>query len=256
MRQPSPALLTSGSTFRYAGKSNQVRDAERFVQILLIEDEPRIADFVTQGLEACGFSVRHALDGHAGLAAMLAGGHDLVVLDVMLPGLDGFALLGKARAQGVATPVIVLSARGELSDRLKGFQLGADDYLPKPFFTEELVARIKAVIARRRGDSPESLRVAGLTLNRVSRKAQWHDTSVVLSQREFCLLEYLMRSPGHIFSRKQILQQVWTIDFDPQTNVVDVCIQRIRKKLTDAHGVQENFPIESIRGVGYRIRVE
>jgi two-component system OmpR family response regulator len=224
------------------------------VHILLIEDEPRIADFVTQGLQAAGFSVQHATDGRSGLEAILVGGHDLVVLDVMLPGLDGFAVLDKVRQQGILTPVIMLSARGELPDRLRGFQSGADDYLPKPFFTEELIARIRAIVARRRGDSAESLHIAGLTLNRVSRKAQWHSAMVVLSQREFCLLEYLMRSPGHIFSRKQILLQVWNINFDPKTNVVDVCIQRIRKKLTDASGIQEYFPIEAIRGVGYRIR--
>lgn len=224
------------------------------MHILLIEDEPRIADFVTQGLQAAGFSVQHATDGRSGLEAILVGGHDLVVLDVMLPGLDGFAVLDKVRQQGILTPVIMLSARGELPDRLRGFQSGADDYLPKPFFTEELIARIRAIVARRRGDSAESLHIAGLTLNRVSRKAQWHSAMVVLSQREFCLLEYLMRSPGHIFSRKQILLQVWNINFDPKTNVVDVCIQRIRKKLTDASGIQEYFPIEAIRGVGYRIR--
>lgn len=224
------------------------------MHILLIEDEPRIADFVTQGLQAAGFSVQHATDGRSGLEAILLGGHDLVVLDVMLPGLDGFAVLDKVRQQGILTPVIMLSARGELPDRLRGFQSGADDYLPKPFFTEELIARIRAIVARRRGDSAESLHIAGLTLNRVSRKAQWHSALVVLSQREFCLLEYLMRSPGHIFSRKQILLQVWNINFDPKTNVVDVCIQRIRKKLTDASGIQEYFPIEAIRGVGYRMR--
>lgn len=224
------------------------------MQILVIEDEPRIADFVQQGLLEAGFQVEVAVDGPAGLAAMLKGGHDLVVLDGMLPGLDGFDVLGQARKHGALAPVIMLSARGDLPDRLRGFDLGADDYLPKPFFTEELIARIRAVLARRRRDVPEDWNIAGLTLNRVSRKAQWQGTSVVLSQREFSLLGYLMRSPGHIFSRKQILQQVWDINFDPQTNVVDVCIQRIRKKLTDAGNQQESFPIEAIRGVGYRLR--
>jgi DNA-binding response OmpR family regulator len=224
------------------------------VHILLIEDEPRIADFVQQGLQAAGFRVQVAADGPTGLAALLQGGHDLVVLDGMLPGLDGLEVLRQARQQGGITPIIMLSARGDLPDRLRGFELGADDYLPKPFFTEELIARIRAVVARRRRDAPEDWAIAGLTLNRVSRKAQWHTTSVVLSQREFSLLGYLMRAPGHIFSRKQILQQVWDIDFDPQTNVVDVCIQRIRKKLTGASNLEEPFPIEAIRGVGYRLR--
>jgi DNA-binding response OmpR family regulator len=237
-----------------AGDLNKNAYVGKIVHILLIEDEPRIADFVRQGLQEAGFTVQMAADGPSGLAALLQGTYDLVVLDGMLPGLDGFELLGQARQQGIVTPVIMLSARGDLPDRLRGFELGADDYLPKPFFTEELIARIRAVVARRRRDTPEAWNIAGLTLNRVSRKAQWHATSAVLSQREFSLLGYLMRSPGHIFSRKQILQQVWDINFDPQTNVVDVCIQRIRKKLTDSSDLQEPFPIEAIRGVGYRLR--
>jgi DNA-binding response OmpR family regulator len=224
------------------------------VHILLIEDEPRIADFVQQGLQGAGFQVQLAADGLSGLTAILQGEHDLVLLDGMLPGLDGFEVLDQVRQQGVSTPVIMLSARGDLPDRLHGFELGADDYLPKPFFTEELIARIRAVLARRHRDTPEAWNIAGLTLNRVSRKAQWHGNSAVLSPREFSLLGYLMRSPGHIFSRKQILQQVWDINFDPHTNVVDVCIQRIRKKLTDSSNQEQPFPIEAIRGVGYRLR--
>lgn len=226
------------------------------MQILLIEDEPRIADFVTQGMQAAGMGVTHVADGVTGLRSVLQGVHDLIVLDVMLPGLNGLALLAQARHQGVVTPVIMLSARGDLPDRLQGFENGADDYLPKPFFTEELIARVKALLARRRGEVSQVLSVSGLSLNRVSRLAHWQSTAVVLSQREFSLLEYLMRSPGHIFSRRQILQQVWGIDFDPQTNVVDVCIQRLRKKLAPATARpgEADFPIEAVRGVGYRIR--
>lgn len=232
------------------------------MHILLIEDESRIADFVTQGLQAVGFRVSHVADGAAGLRAVLDSAHDLVLLDVMLPGLSGLEVLAQARQQGVSTPVIMLTALGDLPDRLRGFDSGADDYLPKPFFTEELVARIKAVLARRRGDTSQILNVGGLTLNRVSRIAQWRDTSMALGQREFSLLEYLMRSPGHIFSRRKILQHVWGIDFDPQTNVVDVCIQRIRKKLiastsdaaANAGSALADFPIVSVRGVGYCIR--
>lgn len=227
------------------------------MQILLIEDEPRIADFVAQGMHAAGIGVTHVADGVAGLRAVLQGVHDLVVLDVMLPGLNGLALLAQARQQGVVTPVIMLSARGDLPDRLKGFESGADDYLPKPFFTEELIARVKALLARRRGEVSQVLSVSGVSLNRVSRLAHWQGTAAVLSQREFSLLEYLMRSPGHIFSRRQMLQQVWGIDFDPQTNVVDVCIQRIRKKLMNVAPLsgEADFPIESVRGVGYRMYI-
>ncbi len=226
------------------------------MRILLIEDEPRIADFVTQGLQAVGFGVTHIADGAMGLQAVLQSIHDLVLLDVMLPSLNGLALLTQARAQGVSTPVIMLTALGDLPDRLKGFENGADDYLPKPFFTEELIARIKALVARRGGDALQTLNVSGLSLNRVSRIAQWQGTAMALSQREFSLLEYLMRSPGHIFSCRQILQHVWGIDFDPQTNVVDVCIQRIRKKLVSASPTegQSDFPVLAVRGVGYRMR--
>jgi DNA-binding response OmpR family regulator len=170
--------------------------------------------------------------------------------------MDGFELLHKARALGIATPFIVLSAKTDLPDRLHGFDLGADDYLAKPFFIEELIARIRSLLARNASNNEETTVVAGITLNRLTRKADWQDQSAVLSQREFMLLDYLMRSPGYIFSRKQILHHVWNISFDPQTNVVDVCVQRIRKKLISDKNSKSVFPIESIRGVGYRINLE
>ena len=157
---------------------------------------------------------------------------------------------------GIATPVIVLSAKTDLPDRLQGFDLGADDYLAKPFFIEELIARIRSLLGRNASHNEDIFSVAGITLNRLTRKADWQDQGAVLSQREFMLLDYLMRSPGYIFSRKQILQHVWNISFDPQTNVVDVCVQRIRKKLISDKNPKSVFPIESIRGVGYRINLE
>ncbi|NQW66158.1 MAG: response regulator transcription factor [Burkholderiales bacterium] len=226
------------------------------MRILLIEDEPKIASFVCQGLRAAGMTVDPIEDGLAGLNAVLQAQHDLLVLDIMLPQLDGFELLRKARSAGITLPVIVLSAKTDLADRLQGFDLGADDYLAKPFFIEELIARIRSLLGRNASQNEDVFSLAGITLNRLTRRADWEDRSAVLSQREFMLLDYLMRSPGYIFSRKQILQHVWNFNFDPQTNVVDVCVQRIKKKLVSTDNSTSMFPIESIRGVGYRINLK
>lgn len=225
------------------------------MNILLIEDEHRIADFVTKGLTAAGFAVRHVDNGEIGLQAIAEDNPDLVILDVMLPKLNGFEVLKQMRSQQVLTPVIILSAKSDLNDRLTGFDVGADDYLPKPFFVEELVARIRALMKRRSPEQVTSVMFEHLSLDVVRRRAQWHEVSAILSQREFSLLEYLMRSPGQIYSRKQILEHVWEINFDPQTNVVDVCIQRIKKKLCRGDN-EHDSPIESVRGVGYRLRTQ
>lgn len=225
------------------------------LKILLIEDEAKIAEFVIKGLSAAGYDVTHIDDGERGLAAVRASEHDLVILDVMLPKLSGFDLLHQVRMDGVSTPVIILSAKVDLPDRLMGFEMGADDYLPKPFFVEELVARIKAVMQRKMPEQVQQIALNHLTLDVVSHKVQWFDVTAVLSQREFSLLAFLMRSPGHIFSRQQILKHVWEINFDPETNVVDVCVRRIKRKLERGRGGHAS-PIESVRGVGYRLRVE
>ena len=215
------------------------------MKILLIEDELKIADFVLQGFT----------QGSIGLKAALTGQYDAIVLDLMLPRMDGIEVLKNIRQSGDAIPVIILTAKGDLSDRLIGFEAGANDYLPKPFYVEELIARVKSLMITHKGQESSLLVVGELSLDRITRRVQWIDHAMVLSQREFTLLEYLMRTPGHIFTRKQILKHVWAIEFDPQTNVVDVCIQRIKKKLTPTS--QKNvadFPIESIRGVGYKIK--
>jgi len=225
------------------------------MKLLLIEDEPRIVEFVVHGLAAAGFKVQHAGDGERGLALARERTHAAIVLDAMLPKLDGFDVLRQLRQEGIATPVIILSAKVDLPYRLLGFETGADDYLAKPFFMEELIARIKALLGRRTSNPSQLLQVGQLSLNLVSRKVQWHDLSAALSPREFSLLEYLMQSPGHIFSRKKILSHVWGIDFDPETNVVDVCVQRLKRKLGRSNDVSA-LPIESVRGVGYRIRTE
>ena len=225
------------------------------MKILLIEDELKIADFVLQGFTQVGFETDHFTQGSIGLKAALTGQYDAIVLDLMLPGMDGIEVLKNIRQSGDAIPVIILTAKGDLSDRLIGFEAGANDYLPKPFYVEELIARVKSLMITHKGQESSLLVVGELSLDRITRRVQWIDHAMVLSQREFTLLEYLMRTPGHIFTRKQILKHVWAIEFDPQTNVVDVCIQRIKKKLTPPS--QKNvadFPIESIRGVGYKIK--
>jgi two-component system, OmpR family, response regulator len=173
------------------------------------------------------------------------------VLDIMVPGKDGLSILKHLRRMGRNVPVILLTARNELDDRLEGLNLGADDYIAKPFFVEELAARIHAVVRRSVGDRQNSLSVGALKLDRMSREVTCNQQAVELTTREFNLLEYLMRSPGRVFTRTQILEHVWGYDFNPNTNVVDVCIQRIRKKID---GMNELSWIESVRGVGYRFR--
>lgn len=225
------------------------------LKILLIEDEVKIADFVLKGLADAGFAVTHVNDGEQGLQAILKTDHDLVVLDLMLPKLNGYDVLRQAREQGITTPVIILSAKVDLQDRLTGFDVGADDYLPKPFFVEELAARIKAVLHRNAPVQVDAIKVGHLSLDVVSHKVTWFEVTSVLSQREFNLLAFLMRSPGNIYSRQQILKHVWEINFDPETNVVDVCVRRIKRKLE--RGSQKvPSPIESVRGVGYRLKLE
>lgn len=225
------------------------------MRVLLVEDEAKIAQFVRAGFKERGIPLDHAADGNAGFELARAGSHDVIVLDIMLPGRDGLSILKGLRKAGLATPIMLLTARNELDDRIEGLNLGADDYLAKPFFVEELIARVQALARRVSGERQNMLVVGELRLDRISREATWQGQSVDLTGREFNLVEYLMRSPGSVFTRTQILEHVWGYDFDPSTNVVDVCIQRIRKKMAaiGAHANQES-PIESVRGVGYRFR--
>ena len=223
-------------------------------KILLVEDEEKIADFVIRGLKKAGYQVEHMLDGVSGLKSIFKNDYDLVLLDIMLPKLNGLELLQQLRQDSNTTPVIILSAKADLSDRLLGFETGADDYMPKPFFVEELVAKMKVILGRMQKDAPvQHLKTGQLELDLVTRKAKWYDRDAVLSQREFSLLQYLMQTPGHIYSRQQILKNVWDIHFDPETNVVDVCVQRIKRKLNNADN-EHYGPVESVRGVGYRVR--
>jgi DNA-binding response OmpR family regulator len=221
------------------------------VNILFVEDEAKIANFVRSGLKEQGFVVDYCDNGDDGYLRALDNEYDAIVLDIMVPGKDGLSILKQLRQQGRNAPVILLTARNELDDRLQGLNLGADDYIAKPFFVEELAARIHAVVRRSIGDRQNFLAVGSLKLDRITREVTCDRQAIELTSREFNLLEYLMRSPGRVFTRTQILEHVWGYDFNPNTNVVDVCIQRIRKKIDP---IDETNWIESIRGVGYRFR--
>jgi DNA-binding response OmpR family regulator len=222
------------------------------MKILLVEDQRRIANFVCAGLRESGCTVDHCDNGDDGFARARETPFDVIVLDVMLPGRDGLSVLKGLRAAGDTTAVILLTARNELNDRIEGLNFGADDYLAKPFYVEELLARIHAVARRASGERQSVLAIGKLRLDRVSRAVSWGGRAVNLTRREFNLLEYLMRSAGRVLTRTQILEHVWEYDFDPTTNLIDVCVQRIRRKL---HGREVRLsPIESVRGVGYRLR--
>ena len=221
------------------------------MKILLVEDEKQIADFAKKGLAEQGFLVEHCGHGDEALVLMLSQPYDAVVLDIMLPGRDGLSILKQFRKKGHSTPVILLTARSELDERIEGLNTGADDYLTKPFYVEELAARLHAVRRRSSDESASMLRAGDVTVNLLSREVKVAGTPVKLTAREFSLLEYLMRSPGRVYTRTQMLEHVWGYDFDPNTNLVDVHIQRLRKKLSPGG---DTGLIETIRGVGYRVR--
>jgi DNA-binding response OmpR family regulator len=220
------------------------------MNILVVEDEPLIAAFLERGLSAEGHVVTTADHGVGALDQFAANRPDIVVLDVMLPGMDGFDVLLSMRASDPALPVIMLTARGEIADRVRGLDLGATDYLVKPFAFSELAARIRA--HTRMPDSQpraQTIEAAGITLDLLTREARIADREVPLSAREFALLAYLMRHPGQVLSRQQILNGVWGYTFDPRSNLVDVYIGYLRRKLDDG----QTSPIETVRGMGYRL---
>ncbi|MEI6501401.1 MAG: response regulator transcription factor [Armatimonadota bacterium] len=220
------------------------------MRILVAEDERKIAGFVRKALEEQGYTVDLARDGDEAYELVSAQGYDLVLLDIMMPGRDGLSILRNLREKHNTVPVIVLTARSALDERLEGLNLGADDYLTKPFFMEELVARVQALLRRASGEKLSLLQTGELVVNLITREVKVGERLVELTAREFSLLEYLMRSPGRVYTRTQILEHVWSYDFDTNTNLIDVYIQRLRKKL-DASGEQPF--VETIRGVGYRL---
>jgi len=220
------------------------------MRLLIVEDEKKVASFVRRALEAEQHVVDVVHDGDVGLARAAEGSYDLVVLDVMLPGRDGIAILRALRAAGHDVPVLLLTARGGIADRVVGLDAGADDYLPKPFAVAELLARVRALL-RRGAPAPPTLAVADLTLDPATREVLRGSRRIELTPREHALLEFLLRNKGRVLGRALIAQHVWGVDFDTFTNVIDVYVNYLRRKI-DADG--EPKLIHTVRGVGYVLR--
>jgi len=220
------------------------------VKILLIEDDIKISSFIEKGLKEQGFIVDCCDDGNQGYLMIFEPGYDLVILDIMLPGKDGLSILRSLRENKHTVPVILLTARSNVNERIEGLNLGADDYLCKPFYIGELIARITAVTRRASGSTLNLLSFDDLTLDLITREVKIDENIIDLTNREFNLLELLMRQPGRVLTRTQIIEQVWGYGFDPLTNIVDVYIRRLRNKIKKYHKGPE---ITTVRGVGYRL---
>jgi len=222
------------------------------MRALIVEDDATIAEFVARGLREAGFAVDLAADGEEGLAQALHGQHDVAVVDLMLPRRDGLTLIDELRRRGRNTPVLILSARRSVDDRVRGLQAGGDDYLTKPFAFAELLARVQALVRRAaRTSEPTTLTVEELSLDLLSRKVTREGLAIDLRPREFALLEYLMRNAGKVVSKTMILSHVWEYSFDPQTNIVDVLVSRLRDKVDRPFAKKI---LHTVRGVGYVLR--
>jgi len=223
------------------------------MRVLIVEDDEQIASFVIKGLKQAGFAVDHVADGEDGLHMAEVNPYDVMIIDIMLPKRDGFSVIESLRSRGNTTPILVLSARGSLDDKLKGFQSGSDDYLTKPFSFSELLARVQALLRRStRGQRQNVLSVGDLQMDLLRRTVRRSNREIVLQPREFALLEYLMRNSGNVVSKTMILEHVWDYHFDPQTNVVDVLIHRLRNK------IDKDFQtklIHTVRSVGYVLQI-
>jgi len=226
-------------------------DTLKPMRVLVVEDEKKTASFIRKALQAEGHAVDVLGNGTDALAAVTHTPFDVVVLDVMLPGRDGLSVVRQMRERKISTPVLLLTARGEVSEKVEGLNAGSDDYMPKPFALEELVARVRALGRRFSETKSLILRVADLTLDTITRKVKRGEEPIDLSPREFLLLEYLMRSLGRICGRMAIVEKVWDYDFDPGTNLVDVYIMRLREKI-DA-GFEPKL-LHTVRGVGYVLK--
>jgi len=223
------------------------------LKVLVIEDDKKIASFIRKGLQAQGFVVDVCLGGDEGYALATSRSYDALVLDIMLPGRDGLSILRNLRDRKIPLPIILVTARSELNERLEGLNLGADDYLTKPFFIEELIARLHAVTRRASGTTQSILTSGDLFMNLLTRVVTRGGVAISLTPREFSLLEHLLRSPGRVLTRVEICERVWDYNFDPGTNLVEVYIQRLRKKVDGNASVKL---IETIREVGYRIKAQ
>ena len=222
------------------------------MRILLVEDDVKIASFILKGLKAAGYAVDHAPDGEKGLDMALTEPYDTAIIDLMLPKLDGLSLIEQMRKEKIHTPVIILSAKGSIDDRVKGLQTGSDDYLTKPFAFSELLARVQALIRRAGGLSePTRLTVGDLSMNLLTREVTKGTQKIELQPIEFSLLEFLLRNAGRVVSKTMIIEHVWNYNFDPQTNVVEARICRLRDK------IDRDFSrrlIHTVRGVGYVLK--
>ncbi len=221
------------------------------MRILVVEDEKRIADFLGRGLESAGYDVDIAPDGQTAIDMVHATDYDLITLDMMLPDVDGLRVLERIRNRKTNPPVLILSARGAVEDRVKGLELGADDYLTKPFAFVELLARVR-VLLRRGQPTPEKLLVGELTLDCIRRKVTRSGDTIELAPKEFSILEYLMRNKGRPLSRTMIVEHVWDMDYDGLTNIVDVYIRHLRSKIDDRYPTKL---IHTVRGVGYMLEL-
>lgn len=218
------------------------------MRLLVIEDEQKVANFIRQGLEEEGYAVDHAGDGASGLQIALEGLHDVIVLDVMLPKLDGLSVLQELRQANVATPVLLLTVRATIEDKVLGLDAGADDYLTKPFAFEEFVARVRALLRRRSETAPPVLQVADLALDPARRVVSRAGRKIDLTPREFALLDYFMRNPDRVLTRTMIANRVWDYSFDAATNVIDVYVNYLRRKIDTGH---DSKLLHTVRGVGY-----
>ena len=222
------------------------------MRILLVEDDLKIASFIVKGLKAAGYAMDHAKDGEEGLRLALAESYDTAIVDIMLPRLDGLTLIQRIRKEKVNTPIIILSAKGSIDERVKGLQTGGDDYLTKPFSFSELLARVQAMIRRAGGLSePTRLTVGDLSINLLTREVMRGKSRIDLQPLEFSLLEYLARNAGRVVSKTMIMEHVWDYNFDPQTNVVEARICRLRYKIDREF---DKKLIQTVRGVGYVLR--
>jgi two-component system OmpR family response regulator len=222
------------------------------MRILLVEDDLKIASFIKKGLKAAGFAVDHVTDGEEGLHMALTEPYDTAIVDIMLPKRDGLSIVEEIRKKKISTPVIILSAKGSIDDRVKGLQTGSDDYLTKPFAFSELLARVQALIRRASGASePTRLMVGDCSMNLLTREVLREGKKIELQPLEFSLLEYLMRNAGKVVSKTMIMEHVWDYNFDPQTNVVEVRISRLRDKIDKGFTTKL---IRTVRGVGYVLK--
>jgi two-component system copper resistance phosphate regulon response regulator CusR len=219
------------------------------MRFLVVEDEKRISDFLQRGLESAGYAVDIAAEGGTALEMVHATDYDLIILDMMLPDMDGLQVLEKIRNRKSSPPVLILSARGTVDDRVKGLETGADDYLVKPFAFIELLARVR-VLLRRGQPAPEKLQVGDLTLDTVRRRVSRAGEPIDLAPKEFSILEYMMRNPGRPLSRTMIVEHVWDMDYDGLTNIVDVYIRHLRSKIDDKWPMKL---IQTVRGIGYML---